>query len=200
VVQGPNEARGFVRRVGNSVGGRRIAFIGRNPREWSPAVWLVGTDGMCQAVLRDELPAPASISAAPRPGPAVSPPSRKAPPVLGPALASKVKNLGSGTFLVERAALETILGRATELLRRVKIRPTKMGEKVVGFELRRVAPGTLLDVLGLKNGDVLQSVNGFELTGPAEALQAYARLRLADNVRVKAMRNGVPVELEYRIR
>ena len=75
-----------------------------------------------------------------------------------------------------------------------------MGEKVVGFELRRVAPGTLLDVLGLKNGDVLQSVNGFELTGPAEALQVYARLRLADNVRVKALRNGVPVELEYRIR
>jgi general secretion pathway protein C len=120
--------------------------------------------------------------------------------VLGPALASKVKSLGSGTFLVERPALEAILGQATELLRRVKIRPSKMGEKVVGFELQRVAPGTLLDVLGLKNGDVLQSVNGFELTGPAQALQAYARLRLADNVRVKALRNGVPVELEYQIR
>jgi general secretion pathway protein C len=182
------------------VGGRRVAFIGRNPREWSPAVWLVGTDGMCQAVLRDDLRPGASISSAPRPSTPASPASRKAPPVLSPALASKVKDLGSGTFLVERSALEAILGQATQLLRRVKIRPSKVGEKVVGFELRRVAPGTLLDVLGLKNGDVLQSVNGFELTGPAEALQAYARLRLADNVRVKALRNGVPVELEYRIR
>lgn len=200
VVQAANEPRGFVRRVGNSVGRRRVAFIGRNPVEWSPAVWLSGTDGLCQAVLFDQPPEPAKPSPAQRLSTPTTLTPNRTSRALDPAIVRGVSTLGAGTFRVERSAVESILERTTELLRSLKIRRARTDGKVVGFELRRVAPGTSLDVLGLKNGDVIQSINGFELTGPAQALQAYARLRAADNIHVKALRNGVPIELEYRIR
>jgi general secretion pathway protein C len=79
------------------------------------------------------------------------------------------------------------------------MRPRQVDGKVVGFQLRRVPRGTLLDLLGLKSGDELKSINGFALTGPEKALQAYARLRTADAIVVTAVRNGKPLELEYRI-
>jgi hypothetical protein len=31
-------------------------------------------------------------------------------------------------------------------------------------------------------------------------LQAYVRLKAADDIRIKALRNGASIELEYRIR
>jgi general secretion pathway protein C len=134
--------------------------------------------------------APIQTPAPTRPGRAVS---------IPPEIARKIARLGPGTFVIERSAVETILEQATKLLRSVRIRPTQAGGKVVGFQLQRVAQGTLLDVLGLKNGDQIQSVNGFQLSGPAQALEAYARLRVAQNIRIKATRDGKPLELEYRI-
>lgn len=200
MIQAVNEPRGYIRRVGSSVGNRRVAFIGRNPVEWSPTVWLRGTDGLCQAVLFDQPPETAKPTSSQR---SSAPPEHVRTPALrtvAPSIASKVANLGDGAFRIDRAAAESIFEQATDFLRSFKLRAARKEGKVVGFELQRVAPGTPLDVLGLRNGDILQSLNGFELTGPAQALQAYVRLKTADEIRVKALRNGAPIELEYRIR
>jgi general secretion pathway protein C len=199
VVQAQTESRGFVRRVGDEVGDRRVAFIGRNPLEWSPAVWLSDEAGLCQTLLFDQ-PALAG-PAAPPPKPAVRAPaaSRASPATLPPEIASKIARVGPGSFRIERSAVEAILEEGTAFVRSVRMRPVQANGKVVGFQLHRVRPGTLLEVLGLKDGDQVQSLNGFALDGPARALQAYARLRTADEIRVTGLRGGKPFEIAYRI-
>lgn len=47
----PNELQARLRRVGDHVAGKRVAFIGYNSRQQVPAVWLEGRDESCQAKL-----------------------------------------------------------------------------------------------------------------------------------------------------
>jgi general secretion pathway protein C len=53
--------------------------------------------------------------------------------------------------------------------------------------------------LGLKNGDRLESVNGFELQSPEKVLEAYTRVRTADNLVVQINRDGHTMTIDYKV-
>jgi general secretion pathway protein C len=63
-----------------------------------------------------------------------------------------------------------------------------------------VVQGSLPDLLGLRSGDELLSVNGFQIANPSEALLAYARLRHADHLQLAIERAGKRTEIHYFIR
>jgi general secretion pathway protein C len=63
-----------------------------------------------------------------------------------------------------------------------------------------VRPDTLLGVLGFQNGDRLETINGFNMSSPEKALEAYARLRTAKGLNVKINRRGKPMSLDYHIK
>jgi general secretion pathway protein C len=86
------------------------------------------------------------------------------------------------------------------LMRTARIVPEKEGDKVVGIRLYGVRPDTLLGVLGMENGDRLQTINGFDMASPEKALEAYARLRTAEKLVVQVNRRGQPVNLDYNIK
>jgi general secretion pathway protein C len=58
----------------------------------------------------------------------------------------------------------------------------------------------LLATLGMEDGDRLETINGFDLTNPEQALEAYARLRTAERLILRVHRRGRPVELEVHVR
>jgi general secretion pathway protein C len=63
----------------------------------------------------------------------------------------------------------------------------------------RIRPDTLLGKLGMVNGDIIQSINGFPLSAPDKALQAYARLRTASNIALRIERKGKPMTIDLHI-
>ena len=81
----------------------------------------------------------------------------------------------------------------------VRIVPEKDGDKATGIRLFGVKPESLLGVLGMENGDKLQTINGFDMTNPEKALEAYARLRTADHLTVSVNRKGANTNLDYNI-
>jgi general secretion pathway protein C len=83
---------------------------------------------------------------------------------------------------------------------RLRVVPEVEGGKVVGVRLLGISKGGLLGSLGFENGDSIRTVNGFDVTTPEKALQAYARLRTASRVKVELVRRGRPVTIEYLIR
>ena len=60
-------------------------------------------------------------------------------------------------------------------------------------------PDSLLATLGLKSGDRLETINGFSVANPEQALQAYARLRTAEHLRVRVVRAGQPLGIDLHI-
>ena len=63
----------------------------------------------------------------------------------------------------------------------------------MGLELR-VRPGSSLEKLGLRSGDVLTHVNGAALDSPHRALALYGQLSSARELRGTFLRDGVVFE------
>jgi general secretion pathway protein C len=51
----------------------------------------------------------------------------------------------------------------------------------------------------MENGDRIESINGLELSSPQQALEAYARLHIAERLRVVINRKGTAREIDYDI-
>lgn len=77
--------------------------------------------------------------------------------------------------------------------------PHSENGKVTGLRFSGVPSGSLFDLLGLKHGDILQSINGYSVNHPEEALRAYAMLRRAPLLRVSILREGRPVEIVIHV-
>ena len=61
-------------------------------------------------------------------------------------------------------------------------------------------PGTPLDALGVRAGDVLLSLDGIALTSPEQMFTAYARARTDEHLRIVLQRDGRPVQLDFEVR
>jgi general secretion pathway protein C len=200
-LQGNGEPRPRMRRVGDDVAGKKVEYIGFNPAENSPAVWLSSGATLCQALLfraAQPLTGPAaSASAAPAEAPP-PPPGRGAPAVPGD-IASKIQKVSDTEFHVDHAVIDNILEHQAELMKSARIVPEQKDGKVLGIRLFGIRPDTLLGTLGIQNGDRLESINGFNMASPEKALEAYARLRTASSLNVKVNRKGAPVSIDYKI-
>jgi general secretion pathway protein C len=200
-LQGPGEPHPRMRRVGDDVGGKKVAFIGYNPREQTPAVWIESGPTVCQAMLFRTQPAVAAAPATPAPAaPAPEPHKTSGAPSLPSDIASKIQKVSDTEFNIDRSVVEKILENQAELMKSARIVPEQKDGKVVGVRMFGIRPDTLLGTLGLQNGDRLETLNGFNMASPEKALEAYARLRTAQNLNVKVNRRGSPVSIDFHIK
>jgi len=180
-----------LRRIGDPVDDYTIEAMG-----WD-RVWLSKSASRCQMKVRDEnAPQAAPKKVAKRP---TRRRRRRGAPTLPDELKNKITKVSDTEYNIERSVVDDILEKQAELMRYTRLKPVKDGDKVTGLRMSRIRKDTLLDVLGLKNGDQVQSINGFDLTDPQKALEAYGRLRTADRLTLKVTRGGAPTTIEYNI-
>jgi general secretion pathway protein C len=179
----------ILRRRGGAVGTKTVKFVG-----WDRA-WLEGEGALCQAQMFAPHEA-SSPSPAPRPVAVPTPGGRGA---LDPAIARGIQKVSATEFRVDRGVVDKILENQADLMRQARIVPEQENGRMVGIRLFGVRPDTLLGVLGMENGDRLQTINGFDMTSPEKALEAYARLRTADHLTVQVNRRGANTNLDYDI-
>jgi len=199
-LQGPGDPGPKLRRVGDEVGGKQIAYIGFNPEAESPAVWLTHGSSLCQLKLFGVQPTTvASVAASSAAG---SPPTTspgKGPPKVSPDIASKIQKISDTEFRLERAVVDKILENQAELMKAARIVPDKQNGEIVGVRLYGIRPDTLLGTLGIQNGDRLETINGFSMASPEKALEAYTRLRTSPGLKVQVNRRGQPLTIDYKI-
>jgi general secretion pathway protein C len=89
----------------------------------------------------------------------------------------------------------------SKLMTQVKITP-KMGEdgEQEGLSMSNIKPNSIFRRMGLRNGDVLQSVDGQQIQSVDDALKLYDSLKSADKVSVQIQRRGTERTIEYNIR
>jgi general secretion pathway protein C len=183
------KGKSVLRRRGGDVGGKTVVFVG-----WD-RVWLTSSGQLCQTQMFKPPPAPsASASAAPPP-----PPPGGAPGVSDD-IKKGVQRVSATEFNVDRGIVDKILENQADLMKTARIVPEQENGKVVGIRLFGVRPDTLLGTLGMENGDRLEKINGFDMTSPEKALEAYARLRTADRLTVSLNRRGQPTNLDFNIK
>jgi general secretion pathway protein C len=191
-IQG-GDGKTVLRRQGDEVGGQTVYFI-----SWD-RVWLTQGGQRCQMEVGGKVqpkggPKPAPV---PPPGGASGGSGKSGVPQ---SISSKIHKISDTQFDIERSVVEEILGNQAELMKSARIVPEKEGDKMVGIRLFGIRGDSLLGVLGLENGDRLQSINGFEMTDPQKALEAYARLRTADHLTVAVNRRGKDTNIDFNIK
>jgi general secretion pathway protein C len=205
------DGKSQLRRVGDEVNGFTVQYIGdmrtedkkrsSDKREVFDRVWLQSSAGSrCQ--MRVGGKAPAKVAAAPPPGhpDAAAGAGKKGKGKVPQDIADKIHKLSETEFNIERAVVDQILENQAELMKSARIVPEKEGDKVVGIRLFGIRPDSLLGTLGLENGDRLSSINGFEMSDPQKALEAYAKLRTADNLQLSVNRHGKPMNIDFHIK
>ena len=186
-LQNGADPKSMLRRRGGDVGKRTVRFVG-----WD-RVWMSDGPQLCQAQMY--APPPAASAAAPAP-----PPAAGGPGALDPAISKGIQKVSATEFNVDRGVVDKILENQADLMKQARIVPEQENGKMVGIRMFGVRPETLLGVLGMENGDRLQTINGFDMTSPEKALEAYARLRTADHLKVQVNRKGSNMNLDYNIK
>jgi type II secretory pathway component PulC len=106
---------------------------------------------------------------------------------------------GKGDCVVDRAFVEKLIAEPKLLMGQGGASPSTTKDGAPGFKLRGVKKGTLPDLLGLKNGDVITEVGGSPLT--MDMLPGlYGKLRNAAHVEVTVDRRGERMTRQLEIR
>jgi type II secretion system protein C len=176
-------------RVGDSVTGRTVTGI-----TWR-YVFLRGSNDECYIDMYDDGTGT---------GPVIARPSRLPEEEGGAApdasVADGIQVVSETERIIDRSLVEKMLADPTQFIRSVRVRPQRENGKVVGFRLRRFQQDSPIALLGAQRGDVIQAVNGNQLTSVEQALSVYQNLRSSSDLNFTVLRNGQPVELTVRIR
>jgi general secretion pathway protein C len=68
-----------------------------------------------------------------------------------------------------------------------------------GVAVSNIRPGSVLQNIGLVNGDVIQEVNGKAISNPSDIVDAYKDLKPGATISVKIRRMGKQVTLNYNM-
>jgi len=113
---------------------------------------------------------------------------------------SGIRSLDETHYEVPRTELDAALNHVDQLANDVRIAPAYREGQPEGFKVFAIRPGSLFSRIGMVNGDVIRRINGFEMSTPENALEAYTRLRGANQVEIELDRNGSAIRKSYSVR
>lgn len=186
-----NQGKTKLRRLGDEVAGHKLLDVGWN------RVWLDNSGAECQMLLGDRSSTTATVG--PKKSARRRRRKRKRGRGISAEMASKIHKVSETEYNVERSVVNEILQNQAQLMRSARIAPERRGGKIVGIRLFGIRSESLLHTLGIRSGDRLESINGFEMTDPQKALEAYGRLQTASNLKVRVNRKGKPTTIEFNI-
>ena len=199
-----SDSKAGLHRGGGDVEGSRIRSI------QSDAVVLQTTSGFCRLAMFEVNPQGAKPIAKPSVPKAKSKKKRGKASDGGPdadrnaglsdqEIAEGIEKVNDTNYNISRSMLNKVLDNAGRLIGIAAVAPKMEGGSSVGMEIRGIRSGTLLTKLGIKNGDILEAVNGQSLTSTDAALGAYTTLRTSDKFNLSIRRKGESMIINYNL-
>jgi len=111
-----------------------------------------------------------------------------------------IRRTGGTNFLVDRREVEHSIENLSTLVTQMRAVPFLRDGKSIGFRVFNIRPGSLFDRMGLKNGDIVQSVNGTQLDNPSKALTLLDEVQTTDEIRIDLLRDNKPSTYSYKVR
>ena len=110
-----------------------------------------------------------------------------------------VHSMGQNRYLVDRSTVDSNLNNMSQLLTQMRATPNLQNGKSNGFSLSEIQPGSLFSQMGLRDGDLVQTISGQDLSDPTQAMALLNQLRNQQNIQIGVVRNGRPLVLNYSI-
>ena len=110
-----------------------------------------------------------------------------------------IHDQGGGKYSIEQKEVDWALGNLDKLSREARVVPNFADGATNGFKVFSIRRNSALRKMGLKNNDVLTSVNGLDLSNTEKALEIYSKLQADKHFSLELLRNGEPMTLEYDV-
>ncbi len=126
----------------------------------------------------------------------------KVQPAVSPAPPSGegISKIAEGKYVVSQSELEKTLSNLNDVAMQARIVPNFEGGKANGFKIFNIKSGSIYEKIGLRNGDVIQKINGFEINSPDKAFEVYQKLKDAKAINIDINRGGSSMSFDYTIR
>jgi len=113
--------------------------------------------------------------------------------------ASGIERQGN-VLTVSGSLKESLIGEnLSKVLMQAAAIPHTLEGKLVGFQLLEIDEGSIFDIAGFKNGDVITHINDQPINNAALAIRALNNLRQAEQVNFNYLRQNQELELTVRI-
>lgn len=109
-------------------------------------------------------------------------------------------SVGAGNYVIEQRALNAALDNIGQAMTDARLLPSIKDGKVEGFRASEVKPQGIFSMIGIKNGDILRSINDFPIDSPEKAIQSFASLKGQSRIKLDIIRDGQPSTFNYDIR
>jgi type II secretion system protein C len=139
----------------------------------------------------------ATAQGAPGRGPGVAPAAALS---NQPAANPHIQQVSETEYNIDRSEVDQALDNMNQLFTQIRAVPHFEGGQSTGFRLFAIRQNSIFDQIGLHNGDIIQSVNGMELSDPSKAMGMLGQLRDANQLTVQVLRNKTNMTVSYRIR
>lgn len=186
-------------RTGGSVDGREVVSIGSSMVYLRPSGQALCSIGMFVPPTTGDAPAATTVAAAPVAAEPATPPGGDDGAIPAAELDRGITRVSDTEYGITRGLVDRVLANQADLMRQVRIVPQEENGRVTGVKMYGIRRNSVVGRLGLQNGDTLRTINGYDMTSPDSALEAYTRLRTADHLTLSVIRRGSPTNMNYSI-
>jgi len=192
-IAGTTDGKTMLYREGSDVDGSRVLSV------QSSSVVMTGSSGACQLLMFEEEEAVRQRSTASKRTAAAKPADARKAGLSDEELTENIEKISDTKFNIQRSLVDKVLANQGSLMKSARVIPHEEDGRVVGVKLYGIRRTSLLGRLGVRNGDMLRTINGFDMTSPDTALEAYSRLRTADKLTLAIKRQNKEMAIEYNI-
>jgi len=112
-----------------------------------------------------------------------------------------IQKVGNNKYVVDQSVLDEILANPEKLYTQVRVTPHKDADgNIDGYRMTGIRRKSLFYKLGIKNGDIVHSVNGQQLNSLSSAMDAYNSLGNSRDFNFDVTRRKNKQTFEYEVR
>ncbi len=112
---------------------------------------------------------------------------------------SPVVSAAGDRIVVSKRGLMGQKNKIVSSLKTVKIKPYLESKEVVGMKVEGVPEESLIAAAGIRNNDIVQSVNNQKIDSYQKALQVFSKVRNQSEIKVSLLRGGQVKNLTYQM-
>lgn len=112
----------------------------------------------------------------------------------------EVAKVDEDTYEIAREVFDGLQDNMTQLMTQARIVPYFQKGKINGYKIFAIKKDSFYQNLGLKNGDIIQRVNGMDISSPEKALQMMQQLKSETSFMIDLTRKGQQRTFTYSVR
>jgi len=101
--------------------------------------------------------------------------------------------------IIDKSLLEHYATNVDDIYKNIGIKEIKKGKELKGFSISFIRKGSPFAKLGLKRGDVIESINGQKIDSEKAAFDMYKNIKNIDDLSLVIKRGKEEMELEYEV-